>query len=200
MNKRILLAGVLAGIALFAWEFVAHMLTPLGQMGMKALSDEPKALAALTATVPESGFYFFPAPEFKPGMTMSQKNEAMNAAMAKSADGPTGLLLFHNNGARLMFPRQMTIQFAADLAVMLLAAFLLAQMSTAAGFLSRLIPVVMLGFFSVLRVYVPLWNWYHYPKKYIAAQICVDLAGFLIGGLVLAKMVQSRSRTMAAAS
>jgi hypothetical protein len=33
MTKNILLAGLLGGLALFAWESVAHMALPLGEAG-----------------------------------------------------------------------------------------------------------------------------------------------------------------------
>ena len=32
--KRILIAGVLAGLAMFVWEAVAHMLRPFGRNGL----------------------------------------------------------------------------------------------------------------------------------------------------------------------
>ena len=37
---RILLAGLLAGLAVFAWESIAHMALPLGDAGIKPLSNE----------------------------------------------------------------------------------------------------------------------------------------------------------------
>ena len=40
MLKRILLAGVLGGIALFVWEGIAHEVLPLGEAGVKALPNE----------------------------------------------------------------------------------------------------------------------------------------------------------------
>ena len=37
MTKRILLAGVLGGIAMFVWASLAHMVLPLGQTGIKEI-------------------------------------------------------------------------------------------------------------------------------------------------------------------
>src|SRR2546423_598864 len=114
-------------------------------------------MTSLQNVVPQSGFYYFPAPGLQPDLTTAQKHQAMNAGRAKAAIGPSGLLLYQRAGIPDMFARQMTIQFAADIAVMLLAAFLLAQLSPAAGYLPRLILVLLMGFFSVLRVDIPLW-------------------------------------------
>jgi hypothetical protein len=82
MEKRILLAGMLGGLALFLWETVAHVVSPLGEAGIRALSNEQAVLAALKENVKEPGFYFFPAPENKPGMT-KQQQQAMQVAMDK---------------------------------------------------------------------------------------------------------------------
>jgi hypothetical protein len=35
MAKKILLAGILGGLALFAWESLAHMVLPLGDAGIR---------------------------------------------------------------------------------------------------------------------------------------------------------------------
>jgi hypothetical protein len=55
MAKKIGLAGILGGIALFVWESVAQ---------------------ELKANIREPGFYFFPAPDHTPGMRPEQHREA----------------------------------------------------------------------------------------------------------------------------
>ena len=47
MMKRIILAGVLGGIAMFIWTSVAHMFTPLGEMGLREMPKEAAVLDAL---------------------------------------------------------------------------------------------------------------------------------------------------------
>lgn len=37
MGKRILLAGILGGIAMFAWSTIAHMVLPLGMTGFSEI-------------------------------------------------------------------------------------------------------------------------------------------------------------------
>jgi hypothetical protein len=36
MTKRILLAGLLGGLAMFIWQSVAHVVLPLGEAGIQA--------------------------------------------------------------------------------------------------------------------------------------------------------------------
>ena len=93
----------------------------------------------------------------------------------------------------------MGTQFAADVASMLLAAFVIAQMG-AASFGARFLVAILLALLPALRSHIPLWNWYGFPVTYTSAQITIDVVGFAIGGAIVAKMAQSRSRTMAAAS
>jgi hypothetical protein len=60
--------------------------------------------------------------------------------------------------------------------------------------------VTALGLIPGLRAQIPMESWYGFPVSYAASQIAIDGIGFAIGGLILAKLVQSRSRTMAAAA
>ena len=59
--KRILIAGVLAGIAMFVWESVAHMVLPLGEMGISSLPNDEAMRAALAAQLGNAdGLFFYP--------------------------------------------------------------------------------------------------------------------------------------------
>ena len=57
MTKRVLLAGLLGGIAMFAWTSLAHMVLPLGDAGIKEIPNEKGVLIAINASLGEiSGF------------------------------------------------------------------------------------------------------------------------------------------------
>ena len=191
MTKSILLAGILGGIALFAWESVSHMLTPLGDAGIQGLSNEPPVLAALKENIKAPGFYFFPAPEIKPGMTKEQQQQAMQVAMDQYRTGPAGILIFHPDGAESLSARQFLVQFGADVVVMLLAAFLLASATGLKSYAARLGFVTLMGLIPTLRSELPYWNWYGFPCVYVTAQFTVHLVGFLVGGLILARFIRT---------
>jgi hypothetical protein len=199
MINRILLAGVLGGVALFLWEFVAHDLTPLGLAGLSTVPNEDAVGVAMKQALPASGLFYFPAPADAPGMTADQKKDAMNKAMEKARIGPTALIAFRRDGGEALSAGQLLTQFAADVLAMLLLAGLLAQLP-AAGFGARVASITALGILPGLRAHIPMWNWYGFPKSYIAAQIAIDMVGFFVAGLILARLVQRRSKTMAAAS
>ncbi len=60
MTKKVLLGSVLGGLALFVWGFISHMLLPLGEVGIKVMPNEEPVMAAMSESLSEPGFYFFP--------------------------------------------------------------------------------------------------------------------------------------------
>ena len=186
--KRTILAGLFAGIALFAWESVAHMLLPLGDTGIKALSNEQAVLPLLKEHISEPGFYFFPAPEDRPGMTAEQKRDALSKAEDRWRRGPSGILIIHPNGADSLSARQLLTQLGVDLAAMLLVAFVLSRVG-AGGYGVRVLLVTLMGLLPCLQAEVPNWSWYGFPTAYMLSQAMVHVVGFAIGGLLLAKVM-----------
>jgi len=49
---RILVAGVLGGIAMFVWTSIAHMALPLGEAGIGEIPNESAMLSAMHTTTP----------------------------------------------------------------------------------------------------------------------------------------------------
>src|SRR5437016_11665529 len=113
MLKRILLAGLLAGIVMFLWEGLAHEVLPLGEAGIKSLPNEA-AFMATVKDVKDSGLYFFPAPEDRPGMSSDEKKKAMEAVMAKWKVGPAGIMVLQANGMNADSPKQLVSQCLFD--------------------------------------------------------------------------------------
>ena len=48
MTKRILLAGVLGGLALFVWGALSHMVLGLGSVGMAYLPQQQLVMQAMS--------------------------------------------------------------------------------------------------------------------------------------------------------
>src|SRR5262249_53899976 len=162
MANRILVAALLGGVAMFAWESIAHMALPLGEAGIQPVPNEPAFLTAVKDNVKDAGFYFFPAPEERPGMTSAQKQEAMNKAQERWRTGPAGIMIAHPAGKPATLPGMLLTQFAADFVIMLIAAMLLAQVMTK-RFGGRVLFVTAMGLLPTLGVEVPQWNWYGFP-------------------------------------
>ena len=65
--------------------------------------------------VEESGFYIFPAPEERPGMTSDEKKKAMEAVMQKWKAGPVGIMVLQANGAEGDSPAHLISQCVFDI-------------------------------------------------------------------------------------
>jgi hypothetical protein len=173
---RVLLAGLLGGIALFAWESVAHLALPLGQVGVKPLPQEQQVIASLKANINEAGFYYFPAPTTPPA----------------TGTGFNGIMVVQPNGNMSLAPGQLITQLVGDILAVLVAAVLLSWTSFPA-FGTRVLFVTLMGLLPTLAVDVPYWNWYAFPASYTLSQFTVHLVGFAVAGLVLAKMIHLRT-------
>jgi hypothetical protein len=201
MNKRVLLAGLLGGIAMFAWTSLAHMVLPLGGAGIKEIPNEKGVLVAMNASLGEtSGFYFFPGTGLGPDATMQQKRAAMDQYGQKLAANPSGILIYHPPGAKPMTPGQLGTECLTELIEALLAVILLSQ-TRLTSFASRLGFVIVAGMLATIATNVSYWNWYGFPASYTAAYMMTGVVGFLCVGLVAAAVMKEQvPATMAAAA
>ena len=183
--KRILLAGLLGGLVAFIWSAIAHM-NPLTRMlGLSMLNEQEDAvLAGLRSHDLAPGLYFFP------GMDMSKKmsKEQEEAWTTKYKAGPSGLLLLQPKGGEPMELRQLVIEFLSTMLCAIIAATILA--TTVGSVTCRAIMVAMIGLFGWLAISVSQWNWYHYPFSFIALDLIDQAIGWLLAGLVIAKLVK----------
>ena len=70
---RVLVGGIVAGVAMFAWGALSHMALPLGTMGIKSLPGENEVVATLKDAIPEPGLYFFPGMDMKRKLTSEEE-------------------------------------------------------------------------------------------------------------------------------
>ena len=98
--KRIFLAGLLGGIAMFIWTAIAHMALPLGEAGIREIPNEAAVLDAMQSNIAKkNGLYFFPV--LGSARTRSGRaTEAMKHMDENLARHPSGLLLYHPAGSR----------------------------------------------------------------------------------------------------
>lgn len=192
MNTRILLAGLLGGIAMFIWSFVAHDVLPLGRIGVSDLSNEPAIIDALrTGLATREGLFYYPGLGLGPNATSAEQREAMQRVIEKTANGPSGLIVYHPQREFSMAPLLGT-EFLTELIEAILAAFLLAQTGLV-GYLSRVAFVTVIGVIAAIATNVPYWNWYGFPKRFTAAAIFMQVVGFFLVGLISARVVPSRN-------
>jgi hypothetical protein len=201
MTKRVLLAGLLGGIAMFAWTSLAHMVLPLGGVGVKEIPNEQGVLSALQASLGTApGLYLYPGTGLGPDATMQQKRAAMDQYGQMLAASPSGILIYHPAGAQSMTAGQLGTEFLTELMEALLAVILLSQ-TRLTSFASRMGFVLGAGVLAMIATNVSYWNWYGFPASYTAAYMATGIVGFLCVGLVAAAvMKQWVPATMAAAA
>ena len=192
MSTRILIAGIVGGVVMFVWNFVAHDLLPLGEMGVKVMPNEDAVTSALQTSLGDTpGFYFFPSGGLTPDATREQKQAAMKKTEEQMAAGAAGVLIYRPKRI-FNFPKRLVIQFATDVAEALLAVFLLAQ-TRITGFGGKVGFVLTAGFLAAITTNVPYANWYGFPKDFTMGQMITQILGFLLVGIVAAIVLGKRT-------
>jgi hypothetical protein len=189
--KRILLAGILGGLTLFVWMFVAHEFLGLGEAGVKEIPNEAAVLTAMQVAIPDTGFYIFPGFGLGPKPTREQQNAAMPAYMKKYEKSGHGVLVYHPPSGPFNFGILLGREFGLNVLQALLAAWLLSCAATGRSYAGRVAFVAVAGVLAAISTNVEYWNWYDFPGNYIAAYMTTQISGFILAGLVIAAFVKS---------
>ena len=192
MSIRIILAGIVGGIVMFIWNFVAHDLLPLGEMGVRLIPNEDAVTSVLQTNLGDnSGFYVFPSGGLTPGATREQKQAAMKKAEEQMAAGAGGVLIYRPKRI-FNFPKRLGIEFVTEVIESLLAVFLLAQTGIR-GFGGKVGFIFTAGILAAIVTNVPYANWYGFPKDFTLAQMVMTVVGYLLIGIVAALILGRRS-------
>lgn len=184
--KRLILAGVLGGIAIFIWTAIAHMATPLGEAGIKEIPNEQAVLSAMqTSLGSNSGLYFFPGMGLPPDAPQAEKRAAMNNYQQLLDKNPTGILVYKPAGQRAMTAGQLMSEFGFEVIEALLLAVLI-SMTTLNTFSSRLGFAVVVGLIAAVTTNMSYWNWYGFPTHYTLVTMFIELIKYVVAGIVIA--------------
>ena len=189
MLTRIILAGVVGGIAMFIWSTIAHTVLPLGEIGVREMHGESAVIDALKTNLGQGeGLYLFPGLGAGRHPSREAKREAMSHMGDKLASGPSGFLVYHPRRP-LNFARLLGVQFLTELVEALLAVFLLAQ-TRLTTFGARIGFVTVVGILAAIATNIPYWNWYGFPKRYTASYMFIEIVAFFVLGLVSALILK----------
>jgi hypothetical protein len=186
---RAFIAGLIGGIVFFVWGAVAHMVLPIGEMGMGAAGNEDAILAALRENLPGEGVYTVP------GLSPAQMaNEAaVKAYSEKAKANPYAFIVYQPVGKDGMdMTGNLVKQFLSDTLSALVVAFVLAL--GAFGFAKRVFIATALGLFSWLTLTVPYWNWYRFPLDFSLGNLLEQVLGWMIAGIAMAWWLGRRNR------
>jgi hypothetical protein len=189
MNFRLVLAALAGGLAMFMWTSFAHVMTPLGYIGMSSLTNDAAVRTALAQSQgPKSGLYIFPAYDPKARDGAAEMARATQAART----GPSGLVLYHPAGKGA----EMGLEtMGSELLLEVIEAFMLAIVianSTALTLTSRLILSMAVGFAAALTTNGSQQVWYGFPTDYTRAQVVIDVVRYLVAGLVVSLVLRPK--------
>jgi hypothetical protein len=182
---RILIAGVAGAVAMFIWMFIAHTVTPIGMIGFQQIPDEASVVAALHSAISKDGLYIYPWVDPKAKDMMKQYEE-------KAKTTGSGLVLYKAPPGSGMEMKQLVIEYVTELAMCLIAAFLLAQ-TMIALYAMRVGFVALVGGAAAISTNVPYWNWYGFPCDFTVAAIIMTLVGYLVAGLAIAFLIKPKA-------
>ena len=186
---RKLLAGILGGIAFFAWSSLAHVVLPLGQTGTQPMPNEQAVIDSMKANITADGFYFFPTNGLPQNATQSQRMAAMQELASKNYAGPGGILIYHPVQSMALKPSQLLTEAGTNVLQVLLAVFLLGQTSLA-SFGARWRFMVVAGILAAISTNISYWTFYGFPSNYTLAYISTIFVGFVCAGLVVAAIMK----------
>jgi len=189
MTKKIVLGGIIGGVLMFIWSAVAHMLLPIGTMGIKAIPNEDAVLSVMKSNITEPGFYFFPGEGIMQAESGSkeQQDAAMEAWKKKYEAGPRGIMVYHPTGESPMSPRQLIYEGLSDVVGALIAAFLLSLATLRVkSFAGRVGFVALLGALAWILIEFSYWNWYGFPPAYVTGTLIDQVVGMAFAGIGIA--------------
>ncbi len=176
---RLLISGLVGGILMFIWGFLAHNTLPLNDVGIKTLPNEPVTLSTFKTNISEPGFYFFPGMDSNKTLT----TEEQNAWAEKYKAGPTGVLIYNPTGENPFSINRFLIEFVSDTAAVLVVAFILSLI--APSFSKRVLVATLIGLTAWMSVLISYWNWYGFPTIFILSEAVDQIVGWFLIGLVV---------------
>jgi hypothetical protein len=187
---KILLAGILGGIAMFLWTSIAYMALPLGEAGIGEIPNESAVLSTMESSIgDQTGLYVFPGLGVGKNASRQEKNEAMKHMNEKIAANPSGILMYHAPGRPFAFGKALGIEFATELLEAILVVFLLAQ-TRIGSFAGRVGFVLVAGILAAIATNISYWNWYGFPSVYVGSYMLIQIVGFFVVGIVAALMLR----------
>jgi hypothetical protein len=187
-SGRILLAGILGGIAMFVWTSVAHMATPLGMVGINLIPNEQPVITAMQSSMGnQRGFYFFPSMGVPMDASRAERNAAMANYQAILDKSPSGILIYKPAGEKAMTMGQLGTEFGLEAVEALLLAALI-SMTALRTFGARMGFALVVGIIAAVSTNMSYWTWYGFPFNYTCATMFVEVMKYIVAGTVIAWM------------
>ena len=183
MLIRVLLAGVLGGVAMFVWGYVAHMELPIYTDVGKITPNEDAVLESLKSNLKEPGLYSVPGMDMHKKMTDEEK-----AAFNKKWSTSGHALICYNgpSGDEPMSMKTLGCQFVACVITSFLLALVLWKAAGATSFVGKIWMSTLVGVIASVAIDGSFVIWHGFPQSYLVASILDHAASFFLVGTVAA--------------
>lgn len=191
--KKLLLAAVLGGLAVFGWGAVSWMALPWHGRALHGFADEAQVAQMVLANAPVSGVYVLPYTPMSKSNTHPEITErATQDALERKRQGPFIYAAVTREGIATDMALPFALAVGLNALVAGLIAMLLAQ-TQGLGYMRRVVFVATAGAVIGLAGYVPNVIWWHFPAAYTIVDVADAVIGWSLVGLIIAALVQGRS-------
>ena len=188
---RVLIAGLLGGIAMFIWTSLAHTALPLGRMGVQEIPNDAPVIATLQGALgDQDGLYLFPG---SGNGTKSEDAAARKTMEERTAKEASGLLVYHAPGRDTAMGPYIGKELALELVQTLVLAWLISKLA-ATTFGGRTLAAVAVGAVVAIGTNGSNLIWYGYPPAFTHAAIIIQLVGYTVAGVVIAAMLGRKAK------
>jgi heme exporter protein D len=187
---RLAVATIMGGLIMFLWGAFAHMVLPLGEMSMRAPTDENRLLDTLRTALPqESGIYVIPHFD----MATRHDDKAVQAYIAKAEANPYAFIVYQPQGRNPMaMGHNLFHQWLSDTLAALIIVLVLVR--SGPSFSRGMAFGLGFGLFTWLTLSVPFWNWYRFPAPFTFGYLIEQAFGWLLAGAAMGWWLARRKR------
>jgi hypothetical protein len=189
MGRKIVLGALAGGVLVFVVSGILHSSTKLAEVGIRVIPNEDLVMSTMRGSMPEAGFYFFPAPNLAP-MSKEQKEAEQARYLAKFKQGPTGILIYKPGGEDISYGRLLGTQFLIGMVGAFIVAWILGATAGATNYGTRVLIVTLISLFAEIYILLPYWNWYGFPTNYTIGHLLGGVGSWLVAGLAMAAIIK----------
>jgi len=183
ITKKLLLASLLGGIAVFIWGAISHMALPFANNALNKFTNEEAVTQMIKENAPKSGIYFMPYEPQKNGMSQAKYDAAMEKMKTQMMSGPF-VFASVRVGPMGSFGAYFITQILTDMLGVFFMAIVVFQLSSF-PFWKKVLLAVFIYLVGFCAEILPLWNWYSFSTPYTLSELLdTTMAGFLSGMIV----------------
>ena len=188
---RIVIAGIVGGLAAFGWGWVSQTMLPFHKDSVRPLATSDSEFSVAFPNLPKPGVYQYPLVRRNADDEPATQPES-GEFLARIKKGPSvSLLICQPEGRRVGLPNRMhSIGAGFSVVAGLIAAWMLSLAAPRLrGYFDRLTFIFGLGLFATLVTVGPEWLRWGWPLDFAIPNLLDPLIAWLLAGIVIAAVI-----------